>query len=267
MHDRAVALLTLETDLRHALERRELRVHYQPIISVPGGQVLGFEALVRWEHPQRGLVHPLEFLEVAEDTGLIVPIGRWVLEEACRQVVTWQGRGGIWADLTMSVNLSGRQLLQHDLPGEIAAVLRDTALDPRKLRLEITETVIVENAERAVEMLARLRALNIQLHMDDFGTGYSSLSYLHRFQIDTLKIDRSFISAMGDRGENSEIIRTIVTLARNLGIDVIAEGVETAEQLEQLSALGCEQVQGYYFSRPVANEAAAALVERSGAMR
>jgi EAL domain-containing protein (putative c-di-GMP-specific phosphodiesterase class I) len=149
----------------------------------------------------------------------------------------------------------------------VAAILRDTGLDPRKLRLEITETIIVENAERAVEMLARLRALQVQLHMDDFGTGYSSLSYLHRFQIDTLKIDRSFISAMGDRGENSEIVRTIVTLARNLGIDVIAEGVETAEQLAQLSALGCGQVQGFYFSRPVATEAAAALVERSTVAR
>jgi len=267
MHAHAVALLNLETDLRHALERNELRVHYQPIVAVPGERVLGFEALVRWQHPQRGLVLPPDFLDVAEDTGLIVPIGRWVLEEACRQVVSWQGRGGAWSDLTMSVNLSGRQLLQPDLPGEVAAILRDTGLDPLKLRLEITETVIVENAERAVDMLARLRALNIQLHMDDFGTGYSSLSYLHRFQIDTLKIDRSFISAMGDRGENSEIVRTIVTLARNLGIDVIAEGVETAEQLNQLRALGCGQVQGFLFSRPVATDAAAALVERQGTAR
>jgi len=264
MHAHAVARLQLETDLRHAIEREELVVHYQPIVAVADGRVAGLEALVRWRHPQRGLVQPGEFIELAEDTGLIVPIGRWVLEQACRQAVAWQARGGAWANLTISVNLSGRQLLP-DLPNDVEQVLRDTGLDAAKLKLEITETVIVENAARAVDMFARLRALNVQLHMDDFGTGYSSLSYLHRFQIDTLKIDRYFVGAMGDHGENAEIVRTIVTLARNLGIEVIAEGVETAEQLAQLRALGCQHVQGFLFSRPVAGDAVTPLMERMGA--
>ncbi len=262
MHSHAVAMLQLETDLRHALERGELVVHYQPIVTLAKGRVTGFEALVRWRHPDRGLVQPTDFIELAEDTGLIVPIGRWVLEQACRQIVQWQSKGGDWADLTISVNLSGRQL-RPELPGEVATILADTGLDPRKLKLEITETVIVENAVRAVEMFARLRALNVQLHMDDFGTGYSSLSYLHRFQIDTLKIDRYFVSAMGDRGENSEIVRTIVTLARNLGIDVIAEGVETRGQLAQLRALGCPHVQGFLFSRPIACDEVPALIKET----
>ena len=265
LHARAVALLQLETDLRRAVERDELRVHYQPIIAVATGRVTGFEALARWEHPQRGLVGPGEFIELAEDTGLIVPIGRWMMVQACRQVTEWHRLGGPWRDLSVSVNLSGRQLLYDNLPDEVALILMETGLDPARLKLEITESVIVENAARAVDMLTRLRALGVQLHMDDFGTGYSSLSYLHRFQIDTLKIDRSFIHAMGDQGENSEIVRTIVTLARNLGIDVIAEGVETNQQLAQLRALGCGQVQGFLFSRPVPREAVPALLEQAAA--
>ncbi len=261
MHAHTVALLQLETDLRHALERDEFVLHYQPIVSLVSGRVVGFEALARWRHPLRGLVQPAEFIPVAEDTGLIVPLGLWVLRDACRQIKIWQAQG-VAGDvpLSISVNLSGKQLRQPDLVEQIARILKETAIDPRTLRLEITESVIVENAESAVTMLARLRALNVQLHMDDFGTGYSSLSYLHRFQIDTLKIDRSFVSNMGQRGENSEIVRTIVTLARNLGIDVIAEGVETEEQLALLRAIGCEQVQGFFFSEPVTAEAAVALI-------
>ncbi len=260
MHAHAVALLQTETDLRHAIERGEFCLHYQPIVSLVSSRIVGFEALVRWSHPVRGLIQPAAFISVAEDTGLIVPLGHWVLREACRQIAEWQRRGGDWAGLGMSVNLSARQLLDPELVTKVAGLLGETGLDPRCLRLEITESTIVENAAVAVSMLSRLRALNVQLHMDDFGTGYSSLSYLHRFQIDTLKIDRSFVSAMGDRGENSEIVRTIVTLARNLGIDVIAEGVETPEQLAQLRALGCEHVQGFFFSRPVAWEEAELLV-------
>jgi Amt family ammonium transporter len=260
MHAHTVALLQLETDLRHALDRREFLLYYQPIVSVVSGKVVGFEALARWLHPQRGLVQPASFIPVAEVTGIIVPLGLWVLREACRQIRVWQQLAGGDHALAISVNLSAKQLLQPDLVDQVALTLKETGLEPRTLRLEITESVIVENAESAVAMLARLRALDVQLHMDDFGTGYSSLSYLHRFQIDTLKIDRSFVSNMGLRGENSEIVRTIVTLARNLGIDVIAEGVETEEQLALLRALGCEHMQGFLFSAPVPSDAAIALV-------
>ncbi len=260
MHQHAVRMLQLETDLRRALERGEFELHYQPIVSLRRGGVIGCEALVRWRHPERGLVAPPAFIGVAEETGLIVPLGRWVVWEACRQAAAWRARGGPWAEMAVSVNISAKQLLQEDLVSDIADALHTTGLDPRSLRLEITESVIVGNAHQAVQMLARLRELDVQLHMDDFGTGYSSLSYLHRFRIDTLKIDRSFVSAMGDRGENSEIVRTIVTLARNLGIDVIAEGVETPEQLAQLRALGCEHVQGFLFSEPVAEADLEAVV-------
>ena len=261
LHKRAMTLLQLETDLRHAVERGELRAHYQPIVA-SAGEVVGFEALLRWEHPQRGLLAPGEFIELAEVTGLIEPVGLWVLEKACRQLADWHARGGPWRDLSMSVNLSGRQLVQTGLPDEVARILKSSGLPPSSLRLEITESVIVENAARAVEVLAQLRSLGIQLHMDDFGTGYSSLSYLHRFRIDTLKIDRSFIRAIGERGENSEIVRTIITLARNLRIDVIAEGVETRHQAAQLRQLGCGLMQGFLFSPPVPSDAASALMDR-----
>ncbi|MDP3773994.1 MAG: EAL domain-containing protein [Gemmatimonadales bacterium] len=260
MHKHAVAMLQLETDLRRALERDEFLLHYQPIVSMRSGKIVGFEALARWQHPQRGLVQPASFIPVAEQTGMIVPLGLWVLREACRQIKVWQQLAGPEHPLAMSVNLSAKQLLQPDLVDQIALILKETGLDAHTLQLEITESVIVENAESAVSMLARLRALNVQLHMDDFGTGYSSLSYLHRFQIDTLKIDRSFVSNLGLRGENSEIIRTIVTLARNLGIDVIAEGVETEEQLALLRAIGCAHVQGFLFSEPIPGDAAIALL-------
>ncbi len=267
MHQQAVALLQLETDLRRALDRGEFLLRYQPIVSIVANRVVGFEALLRWQRPENGLVLPAEFIPVAEETGIIVPLGRWVLWEACRQAAGWRQRGGPWADISVSVNLSAKQLLQPDLVADVADALATTGLEPSALRLEITESVIVGNAEQMVQMLSRLRELNVQLYMDDFGTGYSSLSYLHRFQIDTLKIDRSFVSAMGDRGENSEIVRTIVTLARNLGIDVIAEGVETPEQLAQLRALGCLQVQGFLFSAPVAAEEIESLVSEVHARR
>jgi diguanylate cyclase (GGDEF)-like protein len=260
MHQHAVAMLELETDLRRALEREEFELHYQPIVEIATGEVVGFEALVRWMHPHKGLVLPASFVPLAEDTGLIVPLGQWVLREACRQLTEWRRGGDGGRGLTVSVNLSGKQLLQPDLVEQISAVLEETGIDPWDLRLEITESVVVGNAQQAVAMLGRLRALRVQIHMDDFGTGYSSLSYLHRFQVDTLKIDRSFVSAMGERGENSEIVRTIVSLARSLGIKVIAEGVETAEQLALLRALGCEHVQGYYFARPMTGQEALALL-------
>jgi diguanylate cyclase (GGDEF)-like protein/PAS domain S-box-containing protein len=260
MHARTRALLQVETDLRRAVERREFRIHYQPIVSLETGTIAGFEALVRWDHPDRGLVAPGEFIPVAEDTGLIIPIGRVVLEEACRQAREWQARFPGGPPLSVSANLSMKQLLQRDLAQQIGQVLWETGLDADRLRLEITESMLMENVEYANTIVLQLRALDIRLSIDDFGTGYSSLSYLHRFPIDALKIDRSFVSGTGANERNPEIVRAIVTLARSLGVKVIAEGIETAEQLAQLRALDCEYGQGYFFSRPVDDERVRALI-------
>jgi diguanylate cyclase (GGDEF)-like protein len=257
MHARAVALLRTETDLRRAVERDEFRVVYQPIFSLLTGEVAGFEALARWQHPERGLVPPSEFIPVAEETGLIVEIGRRVLREACRRLSDWQTRGLAPRSLYVSVNLSGKQFAQAGLAASVAEALSDAGLDPRCLRLEITESVVMANAEAACATLGRLRAQGLGVSIDDFGTGYSSLSYLHRFPVDTLKVDRSFIGRMGGGDLNGEIVRTIITLARNLGMQVVAEGVETERQGELLRGLGCEYAQGYFFSRPLEADAAA----------
>ncbi|HWS55779.1 MAG TPA: EAL domain-containing protein [Pyrinomonadaceae bacterium] len=258
MHARAVNLLRLENDLRRAVEREEFTVYFQPIVGLATGRLAGFEALVRWQHPERGFIPPSEFIPVAEDTRLIVPLGLWVLREACRQVVSWQPAGP--APLTVSVNLSGRQFAQPDLVEQVGAILRETGLAPGRLRLEITESVVMEDAERAVAMLEQLKGLGVRLSIDDFGTGYSSLSYLHRFPLDTLKIDRSFVSQL-DAGESrAELVRTIRTLAANMGLEVVAEGIETLGQLGRLAELGCEYGQGYLFARPLAPDAAEALV-------
>ena len=262
MHASAIALLQLETDLRRALERQEFRIYYQPIVSLLSGRIKGFEALVRWQHPERGLVSPTEFLPVAEETGLMIPIGWWVFHEACRQMHLWQIQFPVNPPLTISVNLSDKQFSQPNLSKQIEKILHETSLDPRSLKVEITESVIMENAESATTMLSQLRSLGVQLYMDDFGTGYSSLSYLHRFPLDMLKIDRSFVSRMGVDDENSEIVRAIVTLAHNLSMNVTAEGVETTEQLALLQVLKCEYGQGYFFSKPVDAEAAAALIAK-----
>ncbi|HEX8285840.1 MAG TPA: EAL domain-containing protein [Pyrinomonadaceae bacterium] len=258
MHARAVALLRTETDLRRAVERDEFRVFYQPILSLVTGEVAGFEALVRWQHPALGLVPPSEFIPVAEETGLIVEIGRRVLSESCRQLREWQTRGVVPETHHVSVNLSGKQFAQASLAASVAGALGETGLDPRCLRLEITESVVMGNAEATCATLERLRALGLGVSIDDFGTGYSSLSYLHRFPVDTLKVDRSFISRMGEGDENGEIVRTIVTLASNLGMGVVAEGVETARQADLLRGLGCEYAQGYLFARPLDPQAAEA---------
>ena len=251
MHEVAIDLLQIETDLRHALERREFFIQYQPIVSLDNFSLRGFEALVRWRHPERGLVSPLDFIPIAEDTGQILAIGYWVLSEACKQMNQWQNQYGIEKPLFVSVNLSGRQFAQPDLVEQIKGVLLESGINPRCLKLEITESMVMENVEAATRMLHQLRDLGIQLSIDDFGTGYSSLSYLHRFPIDTLKIDRSFVIKMIDNNENIEIVRTIIILAQNLGMDVIAEGVETKEQLTRLRELKCENGQGYYFSKPL----------------
>ncbi len=250
MHSRAVALLKLETDLRLAVERQEFFIQYQPIMKLGTNRIHGFEALVRWQHPERGLLMPSEFITVAEETGLIIPLGRWVLWEACRQTKLWQEVFPGYESLTLSVNYSGKQFMQSDVIEQIKVILEETGFNPYLLQLEITESAVIENTKTITEMILQLRNLGIRLSMDDFGTGYSSLSYLHNFPINTLKIDRSFISNKGEVGDN-EIVRTIIMLARNLGLDVVAEGVETTEQLAYLQALDCEYAQGFLFSKPL----------------
>jgi diguanylate cyclase (GGDEF)-like protein/PAS domain S-box-containing protein len=252
MHARAVAQLRLETDLRRALKRNEFRVQYQPIVELASGMITGFEALVRWEQPERGLVPPGEFIPLAEETGLVIPIGRFVLEAACRQTAEWQRKYPVYRDLSISVNLSVRHFQRPDLVEQIMEILRETGLPPRSLRLEITESVLMDDPETNRETIRALRQRGVQVQIDDFGTGYSSLSYLQRFSVDTLKIDRSFISG----GEAWDIVQTILGLARDLGVDVIAEGVETEEQSRRLRALQCHRAQGYLFREPVDAETA-----------
>jgi len=257
MHAHAMARLKLEADLRRALEREEFKLHYQPIVSLETGRIVGFEALLRWQHPERGLVSPSDYIHVAEDTGLILPIGRWVILEACRQLHSWKTRHAAAASLTISVNLSGRQFNDRDLLPFIEQILRDTNLAEDTLQLEVTESVMMENIESSAGLLRKLRSHHIRICIDDFGTGYSSLSYLQRLPIDYLKIDQSFVARMGDDPKSLEIIHTIISLAQTLGTKVIAEGAETAEQVARLKAWKCQYGQGYYFSTPLPPDAAA----------
>lgn len=263
MHARAVALLHLETDLRRALEDNALRLHYQPIQSLSSGRVIGLEALLRWQHPQRGLLLPKDFLDLAEETGLIVPMGTWVLNEASRQMRAWQEQFPGVRPLTMSVNVSGKQLMQDDLLNHVASSLEHSGLEPGSLRLEITENVVMEDSTAAAQKLEALRKLGVQIHIDDFGTGYSSLGILHRFPVDVLKIDRSFIRQMGSGNQHEQIVRTIIALARSLGIEVVAEGVETESQLEQLRSLECGYGQGYFLARPDTAEVVTQVLQRA----
>ena len=256
MHQDIVSTLRVESDLRSAIKNEEFLAHYQPIVSFERGRISGFEALIRWRHPQRGLIPPGQFIPVAEESGLINQVGRWILREASRQMNEWHQRFASLPPLTISINLSTRQFSQPDLIERINAVLAETGLRPESLKIEITESAVMENAESAVEMLNQLKALGVQLSIDDFGTGYSSFNYLHRFPIDTLKIDRSFISRMDLQPENVEIVRTIIALAHNLGMKVVAEGIETPAQMNRLRDLGCEYGQGYYLARPMDSAAA-----------
>src|SRR6266853_99645 len=262
MRASVMARLQLETDLRHALEREEFRNFYQPIVALASGEIVGFEALLRWQHPTRGLLGPEEFITVAEETGLIRDLGWWNLREACRQMAEWRADYDAYSQLTMSVNLSPKQFLQTNLVEDIGNLLRELKLPPQALKLELTESTVMGDPSAAIEMLQQIKSLGISLAIDDFGTGYSSLSYLHRFPLDTLKIDRSFISSIG-AGEDMEIARTIFPMALNLHLDVVAEGIETIEQLVVLKKLQCKYGQGYYFSKPLsADEAGSLLAEQ-----
>jgi diguanylate cyclase (GGDEF)-like protein/PAS domain S-box-containing protein len=256
----AAARLELETALRQAVERDELRVFYQPVFSLRTGDLTAVEALVRWQHPVQGLVGPAEFIPVAEESGLILPIGAWVLEEACRQARRWEAEHPGSAALGVHVNLSARQFAQPDLAQQVARVVEAAGVDPARLCLEITESVVMDDVEATIAALLELRALGVKVGIDDFGTGYSSLSYLKRLPVDVLKIDKSFVAKLGEDMVDSAIVSSVVNLARSLGIAVVAEGVETEQQRLELRALGCPVAQGYYFSRPLSADAATDLI-------
>jgi diguanylate cyclase (GGDEF)-like protein/PAS domain S-box-containing protein len=259
MNHRAWERLQMESDLRRAIEREEFRVYYQPLVELGTGKISGVEALVRWEHPQRGLLTPSHFIPLAEETGLVVPIGQWVLEEACRQVRMWQPQYLTDPPLALSVNLSAKQFQHPELVEDVYLTLKETGLAPRHLKLEITESVAMENSDLTVATLWKLKDLGIHLAIDDFGTGYSTLSYLKHCPADTLKIDRSFVDGLGRTQEDTAIVRAVIAFAKALNLSVTAEGIETAEQLNRLQALGCDQGQGYYFAKPLSVEEISAL--------
>ena len=255
-----IAHFQTEADLRYAIERQELLTYYQPFISLETGNIAGFEALIRWQHPEHGLVSPGKFIPVAEDTDLIIPIGQWILQEACQQMQRWHTKFALQSPLIISVNLSGRQFTQPDLVHHIEQTLNETGLPGEFLKLELTESILMDDVSSVIDTLNQMKGLNLKISIDDFGTGYSSLSYLHRFPIDTLKVDRSFVMNIDDLGEDHAIVETIITLGHHLGMDVIAEGIETAGQAQKLTALSCEYGQGYFFAKPLPAKEAEALL-------
>jgi diguanylate cyclase (GGDEF)-like protein len=265
MHATAAGRFRLETDLRRATECQEFVVHYQPIVSLLDFRITGFEALVRWQRPEFGLVMPAGFISAAEDTGLILWIGNWILQEACRQSCAWNLQFPCTPPFTMAVNISAKQFAQADLVSQVGQILSETGLAPETLRLELTESVTMRDEERTTRILSELRELGVRLCIDDFGTGYSSLSYLRRFALDILKIDRSFVADMLNNSESQEIVKTILSLGRNLRMKVVAEGVETREQMTLLKSLDCEFAQGYLFSRPLDSAAVARTLVTSEA--
>jgi EAL domain-containing protein (putative c-di-GMP-specific phosphodiesterase class I) len=255
MHTDALIRLQLETDLRRAVEEREFRLHYQPLVSLRTGRITGLEALLRWEHPQRGLVQPSEFIPIAEETGLIVRVGRWVINEACRQLMMWQKAHPREEPLSISVNLSVKQFNQSDLIEQLASAIRTTGIAPDSLRVEITEAALIDKGAAALALLGQIKQLGVQVYLDDFGTGYSSLIYLHRLPIDAIKIDRELVSTMDSDEKNLRLVRTILTFAQIIGVRAEAEGISTAEQLRELRSLNCEHGQGYLFSAPIPQDA------------
>jgi diguanylate cyclase (GGDEF)-like protein len=250
MHAEALTRLQIETDLRHAFERNEFFLHYQPIISLKSGAIVGAEALVRWRHFERGIVSPATFVPVAEDTGLVVPLGRWVLREACRQAREWRTSNGNAQDFTISVNLSVREFAQPDLVRTVSAILEESGLPPQALRIEITESAIIGQKHPAIETVEQLRTLGVAIHLDDFGTGYSALSYLHRLPLDAVKVDRAFTASIDQEERPLHVVRAIISLAHAIGLEVVAEGVANERQLELLREMGCDLAQGFNFSRP-----------------
>ena len=261
MHVNAVNLLRIETDLWRAIERNELYLEYQPIVSLENGKIAGFEALLRWQHPSLGVLPPSEFITVAEETGLIVAIGTWILEESARQIQRWKDNPKIDPSVFISVNLSAKQFMKVDFAADVERIIKATGIDPGCIKLEITESMVMNKVESTITTLTQLREIGVETSIDDFGTGYSSLSYLPRFPISTLKVDRSFVNSLSENNENLEIVRTIVVLAHNLKMKVVAEGVEATDQLAQLRRMKCEFAQGFFFSRPLKGNEATALVE------
>ena len=243
--------IRLENDLRNAIEGGEMSMSYQPIIDLSNGSLFGMEALLRWNHSELGQIPPVKFIPIAEESGQIIPMTNWILEETCKQIAKWQKLSPEYERLIVSVNISGKHLSNNDLIEDVENALIESKIDPHTLKLEITESAAMENAEHSIRVLNQLKEIGVQLSIDDFGTGYSSLSYLHRLPFDTLKVDRSFVSAVGEKGENSEILRTIISLAMSLKKKVIAEGIETEAQLELLEELGCHYGQGYLMARPL----------------
>jgi diguanylate cyclase (GGDEF)-like protein len=260
MHTQALDRLHIENDLRRAYERQEFQLYYQPIVCLDSGRLIGLEALLRWKHPDKGMIKPSHFIPVLEDTGLIIPVGEWLLQEACQQMRHWHIRYPSVEPLIMSVNLSVRQFAQVDLLKQVDRILHQSGLDGSYLKLEITESIMMQNPEQAKRILSGLRARRIRLSIDDFGTGYSSMSYLHQYPINTIKIDRSFIQDLGTKSTHRGIVGAIIALAQNLSMDVIAEGIENKLQLDVLRDLGCKYGQGYYFAQPLSERATEHLI-------
>ena len=254
------ALARRETDLRHAVARNEFFLHYQPKVDLSSGRVAGCEALIRWQHPEKGFVPPTEFIPTAEETGLIVPVGIWVLHEACRQLRAWHAAG--LDDLTMSVNVSPGQLVEPGFVGTVAGVIDEYGLDPKHITLEVTEGTFIEDVSKTNNTLADLKRLGVQISLDDFGTAYSSLNYLKQLHIDELKIDKSFVDDIPDDPQATAIVEAILTVARSLGLTVVAEGVEHRNQLEALTQAGCREIQGYLFSKPLPSSEFEAFVRQ-----